>query len=192
MNLIDTINEIGIFETNLQLEKYINNKNLMHDISKYIPSSLNALSKPQMDDVILKILNLQKRNIMLLSNEISVLENLLKYKKCFDNIIVVLSGNLNKEQKENIIKNSPNKNFIKYINELEYPLLIKPKNSVIITFGYRNGNKCILTKNSYRTMEIYNYFFGEKIFMSCSRKDINERPKNWVSINSEKYFTKVF
>lgn len=192
MNLIDTINEIGIFETNLQLEKYVNNKSLMHDISKYIPISLNALSKQQVDDAIVKILNLQKRNIMLLSNEISILENLLNYKKCFDNIIVVLSGNLNKEQKENIIKNSPNKNFIKYISELEYPSLIKPKNSVIITFGYRNGNKCLLTKNSYRTMEIYNDFLGEKIFISCSQENINERPKNWVSINSEKYFTKVF
>ena len=192
MNLIDTINEIGIFETNLQLEKYVNNKSLMHDISKYIPISLNALSKQQVDDAIVKILNLQKRNIMLLSNEISILENLLNYKKCFDNIIVVLSGNLNKEQKENIIKNSPNKNFIKYISELEYPTLIKPKNSVIITFGYRNGNKCLLTKNSYRTMEIYNDFLGEKIFISCSQENINERPKNWVSINSEKYFTKVF
>lgn len=192
MNLIDTINEIGIFETNLQLEKYVNNKSLMHDISKYIPISLNALSKQQVDDAIVKILNLQKRNIMLLSNEISILENLLNYKKCFDNIIVVLSGNLNKEQKENIIKNSPDKNFIKYISELEYPSLIKPKNSVIITFGYRNGNKCLLTKNSYRTMEIYNDFLGEKIFISCSQENINERPKNWVSINSEKYFTKVF
>ena len=192
MNLIDTINEIGIFETNLQLEKYVNNKSLMHDISKYIPISLNALSKQQVDDAIVKILNLQKRNIMLLSNEISILENLLNYKKCFDNIIVVLSGNLNKEQKENIIKNSQDKNFIKYISELEYPSLIKPKNSVIITFGYRNGNKCLLTKNSYRTMEIYNDFFGEKIFISCSQENINERPKNWVSINSEKYFTKVF
>ena len=192
MNLIDTINEIGIFETNLQPEKYVNNKSLMHDISKYIPISLNALSKQQVDDAIVKILNLQKRNIMLLSNEISILENLLNYKKCFDNIIVVLSGNLNKEQKENIIKNSPNKNFIKYISELEYPSLIKPKNSVIITFGYRNGNKCLLTKNSYRTMEIYNDFLGEKIFISCSQENINERPKNWVSINSEKYFTKVF
>ena len=192
MNLIDAINEIGIFETNLQLEKYVNNKSLMHDISKYIPISLNALSKQQVDDAIVKILNLQKRNIMLLSNEISILENLLNYKKCFDNIIVVLSGNLNKEQKENIIKNSPDKNFIKYISELEYPSLIKPKNSVIITFGYRNGNKCLLTKNSYRNMEIYNDFFGEKIFISCSQENINERPKNWVSINSEKYFTKVF
>ena len=64
MNLIDTINEIGIFETNLQLEKYVNNKSLMHDISKYIPISLNALSKQQVDDAIVKILNLQKRNIM--------------------------------------------------------------------------------------------------------------------------------
>ena len=37
MNLIDTIDEIGIFETNIQLIKYIDNVELMYDISKYIP-----------------------------------------------------------------------------------------------------------------------------------------------------------
>ena len=40
---------------------------------------------------------------MFLSNEIAVLEGMLKYKDYFDNIIVVLSGNLSKKQKEIII-----------------------------------------------------------------------------------------
>ena len=116
-----------------------------------------------MNEFVIKLLNLQKKNIMLLSNEIFALENLLEYKGYFNNIIVVLSGNLNKEQKENIIKNSPNKDVIKYINELEYPTLIKPKDSVIILFGYRSGDKCLLTKNSYRSLEIYKNFLGDKI-----------------------------
>lgn len=192
MNLMDTIDEIGIFETNLQLEKYINNKDLIYDISEYIPISLSSSSKNAIDEVITTILNLRKRNIMFLSNEISILEKLLKYKDYFDNLIVVLSGNLSMEQKENIIKNSPNKEIIKYINELEYPSLLKPKDSAIISFGYRNGSKCLLTKNSYRAMEIYKDFLGEKIFVSYFKENVYERPKNWISINGEKYFTKLF
>ena len=129
---------------------------------------------------------------MFLSNEIAILEGMLKYKEYFDNIIVVLSSNLSKEQKEIIIKNSPNQDIIKYINELEYPTLIKPKNSVIVSFGYKNGSKCLLTKNSYRAMEIYKDFLGEKIFVSCFKENVYERPKNWISINGEKYFTKLF
>lgn len=191
MNLIDTIDEIGIFETNIQLNKYVENVELMYDISKYIPVSSGLSTLRSISDVVIKILNLQKRNIMFLSNEIAILEDMLKYKDCFDNIIVVLSGNLSREQKEIIIKNSPDKNIIKYINELEYPSLIKPKNSVIISFGYKNDNKCLLNKNSYRTLEIYKEFLGEKVFVSCLNESISERPKNWVSINGGKYFTKV-
>ena len=192
MNLIDTIDEIGIFETTTQLNKYIDNGELMYDISKFVPVSSDASSLRSVNEVIIKILNLQKRNLMFLSNEIAILEEILKYKGYFDNIIVVLSNNLSREQKEIIIKNSPNRNIIKYINELEYPTLIKPKNSVIISFGYKNGNKCLLNKKSYRTLEIYKEFLGEKIFISCLDDNISEWPKNWISINGEKYFTKIF
>lgn len=192
MNLIDTIDEIGIFETTTQLNKYIENVDLMYDISRFVPVSSDASSLRSVNEVVIKILNLQKRNIMFLSNEIAILEEILKYKEYFDNIIVVLSSNLSREQKEIIVKNSPDQNIIKYINELEYPTLIKPKNSVIISFGYKNGNKCLLNKKSYRTLEIYKEFLGEKIFVSCLDESISERPKNWISINGEKYFTKIF
>ena len=74
---------------------------------------------------------------------------------------------------------------------LAYPTLIKPKNSVIVSFGYKNGNKCLLNKKSYRTLEIYKEFLGEKVFVSCLNESISERPKNWISINGEKYFTKM-
>lgn len=192
MNLIDTIDEIGMFEINTQLNKYIDNVDLMYDISKYVPVSSTSFTLCSVNEVTIRILNLQKRNIMFLSNEIAILECLLKYKEYFDNIIVVLSSNLSKEQKENIIKNSPDKSIIKYINELEYPTLIKPKNSVIISFGYKSGNKCLLTKNSYRAMEIYKDFLGEKVFISYFKENVYERPKNWISINGDKYFTKLF
>lgn len=191
MNLIDTIDEIGIFETNIQLNKYIDNVELMYDISKYIPVSSDSSTLRSVNEVVIKILNLRKKNIMFLSNEIAILEGMLKYKEYFDNIIVVLSSNLSKEQKEIIIKNSPNQDIDKYINELEYPTLIKPKNSVIVSFGYKNGNKCLLNKKSYRTLEIYKEFLGEKVFVSCLNESISERPKNWISINGEKYFTKM-
>lgn len=192
MNLVDIIDEIGMFEINEQLNKYIGNAQLMYDISKYIPVSLGLSTLPSVNEVVIKILNLQKRNIMFLSNEIAILEDILKYKEYFDNIIVVLSSALSCEQKEIIIKNSPDLNIIKYINELEYPILIKPKNSVIISFGYKNGNKCLLSKKSYRTLEIYKDFLGEKVFVSCLDESISERPKNWISINGENYFTKMF
>ncbi len=189
MNLMDTIDEIGIFETNTQLVKYATNSELMNDIAQYIPIVSNLSMIKNVDYVIKRILNLQKRNIMFLSNEILILEKLLNYNSCFDNIIVVLSNNLKKSQKENIIKNSPSK-FISYINELDYPTIIKPKDSVIISFGYKDNKKCLLTKNNYRTLDVYKDFLGEMVFVNCFENDVKERVKNWVSINEDKYFTR--
>lgn len=189
MNLMDTIDEIGIFETNTQLVKYATNSELMNDIAQYIPIVSNLSMIKNVDYVIKRILNLQKRNIMFLSNEILILEKLLNYNSYFDNIIVVLSNNLKKSQKENIIKNSPSK-FISYINELDYPTIIKPKDSVIISFGYKDNKKCLLTKNNYRTLEVYKDFLGEMVFVNCFENDVKERVKNWVSINEDKYFTR--
>lgn len=189
MNLMDTIDEIGIFETNTQLVKYATNSELMNDIAQYIPIATNLSMIKNVDYVIKRILNLQKRNIMFLSNEILILEQLLNYNNCFDNIIVVLSNNLKKVQKQNIIKNSPSK-FISYINELEYPTIIKPKDSAIISFGYKDNKKCLLTKNNYRTLEVYKDFLGEMVFVNCFENDVKERVKNWISINEDKYFTR--
>ena len=56
MNLIDTIDEIGIFETNIQLKKYIDNAELMYDISKYVPISSNSFTLRSVNDVTIKIL----------------------------------------------------------------------------------------------------------------------------------------
>lgn len=191
MNLMDAIDEIGIFETNLNIYKYLNNKELLYNISKYIPIS-SFQSGYNVKDVIVEIINLHKRNIMLLSNEISILDGLLEYKEFFDNIIVVLSKNLNNIQIKNIINNSPDKSCIEYISELEFPSLIKPKNSAIISFGYKKGNKCLLTKNNYRMLMIYNNFLGEKVFISCSKEKVDIRPMGWVLINGENHFTKLF
>lgn len=190
MNLNEVIDEIGILETNIHLKKYEKNNELMENISQNIPISFYSLSESEIFEISRKIINLQKQNIMFLSNEISVLEKLLNYKKYFYNLIVVLSGNLSKNQKDNIINNSPNSKIIKYINELEYPLIIKPRNSILIAFGYKNSGKCIITQNSYRTLEIYKDFLGDKVFINCSKEEIKTRPKNWISINYEKYFTR--
>ena len=61
MNLIDTIDEIGIFETNIQLNKYIDNVELMYDISKYIPVSSDSSKLRSVNEVFIKILNLRKK-----------------------------------------------------------------------------------------------------------------------------------
>ena len=191
MDLNKTIEEIGVLETNIQIEKYLYNKKLMQDISKYIPIPSYSSTSTIIDNVILNLKKLKKENILMLSNEIALIEQMSKYSDCFKNVIVVLSRNLTSSQIVNIEKNTPRNININFIRELDFPKLIKPKNSVILSFGYLSGNKCIISNNSYRMLEIYNDFLGEKIFVSCINEEINNRPKNWISINSDNYFTKI-
>jgi len=191
MDLNSTIDEIGILETNLQLEKHMDNPMLMESVSNYIPVPSDCITSSIVNLVTEQLVNLNKKNILMLSNEIALIDKLSEYKNAFENVIVVLSRNLDKNQIENIKNNVSKKINVKFINELEFPTIVKPKNTIMLSFGYRSGTKYLLTKNHYRTLQIYKSFLGEKIFVSCFEKDINYRPKNWISFNNEGIFTKV-
>lgn len=191
MDLTKAIEEIGILETNRQIEKYVSNIDLMNCISHYIPIPKNSSTKSIINNAINKLLNLNKKNILMLSNEIALIEKIVEYHKYFDNIVIVLSRNLSINQIEEIKKNVPKGIKIHFIKELEFPSIMKPKDSIILSFGYISGKRCLVSKNNYRMLEIYKDFLGDKIFVSCADEEINERPKNWILVNSEKYFTKI-
>lgn len=191
MDLSKSIEEIGILETNIQIEKYFDDNSLIKNISNYIPISTNPFTKNIINNTLNKLLKLNKKNILMLSNEIALIEKMVEYKDFFENIIVVLSRNLRSTQINQIKKNVPKDINVSFIKELEFPTIIKPKDSAIITFGYLSGKSCLVSKNSYRMMEIYKDFLGEKIFISCANENINQRPRNWILINQDKYFTKI-
>lgn len=191
MDLNKTIEEIGILETNNNIEKYYWNNKLIEDVSNYIPISLYSITESIINNILINLLNFKKKNILMLSNEIALLEKMAEYNNFFDNIIVVLSRNLSEKQKEQIKNNVPKNINVNFITELEFPKIIKPKDSLILIFGYISGNSCLLSKNSYRMLEIYKDFLGEKVFVSCSTENIKQRPKNWILITKEKYFTKI-
>ncbi len=191
MDLNTTIDEIGILETNSLIEKYLSNDKMIKNLSVHIPISNSIVSEKIVDKVVSILLNSGKRKLLLLSNEVALFEKLRLYSEYFDDIYVILSRNLVSEQINNIKRNVPNGIEIKYINELDFPKNFRPRDSIVIAFGYKSNDKCLIPKNTYRILEIYNDFLGEKLFVSCSLNDINYRLKNWISVNSKKYFTSI-
>ena len=191
MNYRTTLEEIGILETNKQIEKYINDKDLMKLIKKDIPVPSSIQTNEIINKIISKLIDMKKENIFILSNEIALIEVLNKYKNNFKNIIVALSRNLSLEQVKNIKNNIPKNSNVYFIYELEYPLVIKPKDSVILVFGYMNGNNCIVTTNTYRMIEIYKSFLGKKVFINCINDELLVTQHNFISINLNNYFDMV-
>lgn len=188
MNLKNTLEEIGILEVNSQIEKYSNDKELLLEISSEIPISTKYNTKNIINNAISKIMEFKKQNIFMLSNEIAFIEELAIKREFFSSIIVGLSRNLTNEQIKNIKNNVPKNVHINYINELEFPAVIKPKDSLIIVFGYVNGTNCIITKNVYRMLEIYKSFLGKKVFINCLKENVNINQQDWISINANNYF----
>lgn len=188
MNIRDTLNEIGIFETNLQIEKYIDDEALLKSVSSEMPVPIQCETKTIVSNAVDKIIDMNKKNIFLLSNEITLIEKLLLHKEKIENILVCLSRNLSEEQVSNIKSNIPKNSNVTFINELEYPSIIKPKDSIILVVGYKNVNNCIVTDNTYRMLEIYKSFLGEKVFISCISENVKVKQKNFISINGKNYF----
>lgn len=188
MNIKDTLDEIGILETNLQIEKYIDDKSLLNNVSSEMPIPIKCETKDIIDNAMNRILELNKKNIFMLSNEIALIEKMLLYKDKIQNIIVCLSRNLSDEQINNIKSNIPKNSNVTFINELEYPNIIKPKDSIILVLGYVNGNNCIVTNNTYRMVELYKSFLGKKVFVRCISDNVKIKQKNFISINWQNYF----
>lgn len=188
MNIKDTLDEIGILETNLQIEKYIDDKSLLNNVSSEMPIPIKCETKDIIDNAMNKILKLNKKNIFMLSNEIALIEKMLLYKDKVQNIIVCLSRNLSEEQINNIKSNIPKNSNVTFINELEYPNIIKPKDSIILVLGYVNGNNCIVTNNTYRMVELYKNFLGKKVFVRCISDNVKIKQRNFISINGQNYF----
>ena len=188
MNIRDTLNEIGIFETNLQIEKYIDDEALLKSVSSEMPVPIQCETKTIVSNAVDKIIDMNKKNIFLLSNEITLIEKLLLHKEKIENILVCLSRNLSEEQVSNIKSNIPKNSNVTFINELEYPSIIKLKDSIILVVGYKNVNNCIVTDNTYRMLEIYKSFLGKKVFISCISENVKVKQKNFISINGKNYF----
>ena len=188
MNIKDTLDEIGILETNLQIEKYIDDKSLLNNVYSEMPVPIKCETKDIIDNAMNKILELNKKNVFMLSNEIALIEKMLLYKDKIQNIIVCLSRNLSEEQINNIKSNIPKNSNVTFINELEYPSIIKPKDSIILVLGYVNGNNCIITNNTYRMVELYKNFLGKKVFVRCISDNVKIKQKNFISINAQNYF----
>lgn len=190
MDLIETINEIGILETNKNIENYLSNKFLVEEISYGIPLPEFGSTNIILDNAIKNIIDKGKENIFMLSNEIAFIEQLALHKEHIKSIIVGLSSSLLIESVNNIKKNTPIDINVKYINELEFPKIIRPKNSVLIAFGYKSFNNCFVTRETFRMIELYRGFLGQKVFISCNLGNV-VKPKGLVSINSQVYFDEV-
>ena len=188
MNIKDTLDEIGILETNIQIEKYIDDKDLLNHVSSEMPIPIKNETKEIINNAVEQILLLNKKNIFMLSNEIALIEKFLLHKDKIENIIVCLSRNLSDEQVSNIKSNVPKNSNVIFIHELEYPNIIKPRDSIILVLGYLNGNNCIVTNNTYRMIELYKSFLGKKVFVSCISDNVKLKQKNFISINSKNYF----
>ena len=100
MNIKDTLDEIGILETNMQIEKYMDDKSLLNSILSEMPIPTRNETKEIINNTLNKILGLNKKNIFLLSNEIALIEQFVLHKDKIENIIVCLSRNLSYEQKK--------------------------------------------------------------------------------------------
>ena len=188
MNIKDTLDEIGILETNIQIEKYMDDKLLLDSVSSEMPIPTKSETKEIINNAVDKILELNKKNIFMLSNEIALIEKFLLHKDKIQNIIVCLSRNLSDEQVSNIKSNVPKNSNVTFIHELEYPNIIKPRDSILLVLGYLNGNNSIVTSNTYRMIELYKSFLGKKVFISCISDDVKLRQRNFISINSKNYF----
>ena len=127
-----------------------------------------------------------KKNIMFLTPEIALIDELLKY----DNetqFIIALPNFMEEETKENIINNNPDSKRVLFLQDSLSPSSFLPCNSLLVTCGFITGHCFMVLPETYSLNEKHHSFLGKKLFIPYTEFSEPIRYDDWIEINNDKF-----
>lgn len=177
--------ELGIFETLKNVFKYSKDETLLDECSRVIPIP-DFLKPERIKDVATKICELNEKNIIFLTPEILVFDELVKV-KCNKNIYVCLPLSISDESSVCIKRNMPRKLGIKVISE-ENIYSFSMNDTAIVVCGFEDEyERALVLNRNYQLLQKFKSFYGKKILISAGT-DRGARLPGWKTIYREDYF----
>lgn len=163
MDILKTAREIGFFETGCNLTQIPGSDFLKWKVERSMPfpdegiaSALSVIPKRMKD--------LGKSKYMFLNPEIALIERLPGVEPQAEAVIVIPSD-MDRESKERLSNNLPHGMNVSLLQEPWFPDSFLPCNGVIIACGYMAGNRPMVLPETYRLINHYWGFLGQKVFI---------------------------
>lgn len=187
MDIIDTMKEIGIIETALNLATIGSRNSAIEkkvlpdapfppvDISQYIELITDWIS------------GFGKKKFFFFTPELALIESLAR-KTTNAESFVAIPSDLDSDIEKNIKNNLPNSMKVSILNEPFFPPDFRPGNGIIIVCGWMNGKRLYVFKDTYRLIKHYSEFKGKKIFVPYVMKNGAYVSDNWIEVDG-RFFT---
>ena len=187
MNILSTINEIGILETLSVVSK---SPECEADFASYIPLVNNEFIERRICFLTDSIIATGKKILFIMSPEIAILEQLARcgWK---GKVIIAISSDLDEESKERIHANIPYGISTEFVDEGTCPETFRPDNGVIVCTGLVIGEyRQYIMPSSCRMLSLYKVFQGQKLLFSCFPQGITIPEIGWTFTEPD-FFTNI-
>lgn len=184
MDMLNTVREIGFFETGCNLVEVLDSKDVQVKAGAVMP-----LPDPTLTDSISNIAEwlaaFGKKKYMFLSPEIAIVDKLADMTPDSEAIILI-PCNMGQEVRDRLNGNIPKAMEVSLLKEPYFPEAFYPGNGIMVICGYLAGGRMMVLPETYRMIDHYRDFWGKKVFVPYVELSDAVRYDGWMEVRDDK------
>lgn len=179
MDMIKTVQEIGLVQTAINLAKVCGSSEVLDEVGTSMP-----MPNPDIETAVPVIAewlhDFGKSKYLFLTPEIALIEELGKYADSRDEAIIAIPGDMDSDMQLRIKNNIPHNIKVTIQTEYAIPRAFYPENSLMVVCGYTAGGRLMVLPETYRLIVRNSDFLGKKVFIPYQDLEIAVRYDNWM------------
>lgn len=185
MDMLQTVREIGFFETGNNLIGVLGSQNVKTKAGAVMPLPNESLIEDT-SEIVKYLVEFGKNKYMFMTPEIAIIEKLALF-DCQGEAIILLPCDMENEVKERLKDNLPRGMNVLVLAEPYFPESFFPSNGMIVVSGYMAGDRIMVLPETYRMIDHYSGFFGKKIFVPYVEIADATRYDGWMEVGGNKF-----
>lgn len=185
MDIRKTAEEIGLFETAINLAKVRESLTVMNRIGTAMPMP-DADIASQTQPIARWLLQFGKRKYMFLTPEIALVEAMISHTGDTAEYTFAVGADMDLDAWQRLNANLPKGARVTLLKESHFPEYY-PGNSMLVVCGYSAGGRTMVLSDTYRMAQQYKSFRGKKVFIPYVSMDAAVRYDDWMETNREEF-----
>lgn len=186
MDSIKTARELGLFEAAHNISLVSDSVEVQDKVEQSMPMP-GADFAPRIAQAVDYILSFGKHNLMFLSPEIALVEELAKRKIPGMHVVLTLPGDMDPDSRIRLYNNIPEGISVQFLEENYFPGF-RPSSGMVVSFGYMAGEHLMVLPEGYRCIEKYHpKFYGHKVFVPYVVREDAAHFSEWLEVKQNSF-----
>ena len=186
MDSLKTSRELGLFEAAHNISLVSDSLEVCEKVEQSMPMP-GVDFAPRITQAVDYLLSFGKCNLMFLSPEIALVEEIAKRKIPGMHVVLTLPGDMDLDARARLLNNIPEGISVQFLEENYFPGF-RPSNGMVVSFGYMAGERLMVLPECYRCIEKYHpKFYGRKVFVPYVVQEDAARFGEWLEVNQNNF-----